>query len=136
MANAVMSLKMGRDWQTLADCVAQVRTFVDGHALGERTRYVLELVLEEILSNAVRHVSGHERRGVAVTVTIRGPAVSLEFEDRGRPFDPTDEAEQRLGQPGDEHGGFGLHLVRGFVDGWEYDHRDGANRLTVRIGGI
>ncbi|MBU1002686.1 MAG: ATP-binding protein [Proteobacteria bacterium] len=135
MANTAISLKMGRDWQTLSDCVAQVRAFADGHALAERTRYVLELVLEEILSNAVRHVAGDERRGVGVTVTVRDGAVSLMFEDRGRPFDPTQEAERRQGLDGDEHGGFGLHLVRNFVDGWEYSQRDGANRLTVLIGG-
>ncbi|BBD09135.1 ATP-binding protein [Desulfovibrio ferrophilus] len=135
MSEAALSLKMDRDWQTLADCVEQVRGFTSAYDLGERARYVLELVLEEILSNAVRHVPAGERRGVGVTVTVCGRGVSVMFEDRGVPFDPTFEAEQREGLSGDEHGGFGLHLVRNFVDAWEYSRQDGQNTLTVEIEG-
>jgi len=135
MPEKELSLKMERDWNTLAECLDKVREFGGAHALSGRTSYVLELVLEEILSNAVRHVPAGERRGVEVTVSVRGAGVRVRFDDRGVAFDPTAEAERREGLAGDECGGFGLHLVKGFVDHWEYARVQGANQLTLTIGG-
>ncbi len=83
--------------------------------LTARCVYALELVLEEWLSNVMRHgTSAGEAPAVDIQVRVLPQDVELRFEDRQQPFDP-------LRQPPPQHpaslddarpGGLGLELIR------------------------
>jgi anti-sigma regulatory factor (Ser/Thr protein kinase) len=92
------------------------------------------LVLDEIVSNIVRHGS---RKGrpcrVSVTVAFEQGVLTIQIVDTGAPFDPTrapvPARDRRL--PADGPGGLGLHLVRALMDVVEYRRHRGRNHLLI-----
>lgn len=122
--------------------------WVDGIAAAqhfpEDLSYAIQLCVEELLVNAVRHGGGQwegEAPGDAPPVTLwltltRGAgAVSLVVEDDGTPFDGTTAPLKPLGQPLEEvePGGLGLRLVRQFAGGMSYVREGGRNRTTLNF---
>ena len=100
--------------------------------------YSVELVLEETLLNVSTHAFGDEpARPCHLTVEADDDdSVSLQFEDDGMAFDPTQAEEPvvpgslQLARPG----GLGLALVRKRARSVAYERSDdGRNRLTIVI---
>lgn len=88
-----------------------VRTFLDRWGLGAQTM-TLELVVSELVSNAVRHGAG------AIKVEMRSDdgQIYLEVTDEGRASDlPWPVDAPRLGK---EPGSMGLWLVDQMTDRW------------------
>jgi len=70
----------------------EVSRFCAAHSLGGEVEFDLNLVLEELFVNSVRH-GGCEGTESSSRVRLRyDSAVEVEFYDRGRPFDPTLDA--------------------------------------------
>ncbi len=94
----------------------------------------LELAIEEIFANCVRHNPGGtgpidiriERQGARVRVAIVDP-------DAER-FDPRAAAEVRTELPLEQRrpGGLGIHFVRAIVDEIDYRH-EGRRAITVLV---
>jgi serine/threonine-protein kinase RsbW len=114
---------------------AAVADFCAANSLDDETGFQLNLVLEELFVNTVRH-GGCEGVPDSAHVRLRCAAegVEVEFRDRGRPFDPTAvpgtdihaSLEERSG------GGLGIHLVREIMRDLDYE-RDGEwNQLRMR----
>jgi serine/threonine-protein kinase RsbW len=99
----------------------------------ERLINRLEVVLEELVSNVVRH------NATATTVTLeaeyRDEAVSLTIEDNGAAFDPfeltmparfTTLEEAKLG-------GLGVPLIRRLTQSVHYQRTGGCNRVSAVV---
>jgi len=102
-----------------------------------RTMNRVEVVLEELVSNLVRH--SHGVKSLTVAAGYRGGIVDLIVEDDGVAFDPliaprpepfTTLADAQLG-------GLGIHLIRELTSSVCYDRvgdgSDARNRVSVRI---
>jgi len=118
----------------LVTLTAEVGRFCREHALAEDVEFDLDLVLEELFTNAVRHggcdgVSG----AVRVALRARPGGVFIEFADRGEPFHPDQAPAPDLNAPLEERrvGGLGIHLVRQIVRNLHYERAAGWNRLTM-----
>jgi anti-sigma regulatory factor (Ser/Thr protein kinase) len=112
----------------------EIGRFCAAHSLGEQVAFDLNLVLEELFVNTVRH-GGCEGMDQAARVRLRrGELVEVEFSDRGRPFNPTLTAAPDLDAPLDERsgGGLGIHLVRQIMRDLEYSRVNEWNRLTMK----
>jgi serine/threonine-protein kinase RsbW len=114
---------------------AEAARFCREHALGEDAEFDLNLVLDELFSNAIRH-GGCEGMREAARVRLEMRAnhdVAIEFADRGAPFDPTTAPEPDLDAPLETRaaGGLGIHLVRQIVRDLRYERVAGWNRLTM-----
>ncbi len=120
----------------LGRLVQQVDRFCLSAGLDRDAAFELNLVLEELFTNAVRH-GGCEGMKPAAYVRLglleRG-GVAVEFRDRGAPFDPTSAAEPDVTAPLSERrpGGLGIHLVRQMMHDLEYCRSGGWNRLAMR----
>lgn len=104
-----------------------------GQPPGELARYRLELVLEELLSNIVRH--GAARR-LTVRVGRETGRVWLRVEDDGPPFDPTGwqgNTTPPRDAPEASTGGRGILLVRRYAQRLDYRREAGHNRVDVAI---
>ena len=104
--------------------------------LPERTIYRIELIVEEVLSNIVRHAFTESSEStIGFCARLSAGDVVIEFEDHGRQFNPLEAAElPRASQVSrTEVGGWGISLMRRFADGLRYERRDGRNLLEVRI---
>jgi sigma-B regulation protein RsbU (phosphoserine phosphatase) len=94
----------------------------------------LQLALEEVLANVVRHGYGEGTPGeIEVRAQDAGDALRLEVRDRATRYCPLDEAAPPLERSLDERsaGGLGVHLVRQLMDRVDYTYEDGENRLVL-----
>ncbi|MGE4553234.1 MAG: ATP-binding protein [Desulfovibrionaceae bacterium] len=109
------------------------------HALGApgRAVYAAELVLEELMTNAVKY-GGEAVLAAALELELAlapeedETSLVILLADRGEPFDPTGAAAPVLGRPLEETlpGGLGLYMVRTMTSRLEY--RREADRNVIR----
>jgi len=110
---------------------AAIEAFARANGLADATRHTLELVLEEVVTNAIRH--GFEA-GAEGEIHVRlardpGGAVVATCSDPGRPFDPTrPPAPRSAAAPG----GRGHALKPRLTDEIGYEREAGRNRVTLR----
>ncbi len=107
--------------------------------VGDKDLFGLALALEECGSNIVNHSLRRDaQQKFQVAIEHTGSAVTVELRDRGPKFDPT---QVRAADPaaGDDRapGGWGIQLVRRYVDEIRYRREAGENvlRLTKRLIG-
>lgn len=110
-------------------------------ALGREHRLDPDLVerltycSEELFTNIVTYNPGL-RAAIRMRLDVRDAQATLAIEDDGTSFDPTTFPPPVKPRTLEEApiGGLGLHLVRQFSSGMEYERRGGSNHLVVRFG--
>lgn len=93
-----------------------------------------DLVLEELVCNTISYGYPDGRAGrIAVCLDALPATLRIELQDDGDAFDPFSLAPPDLTQTLAERaiGGLGIHLVRSYMDSWDYAYRDGRNRVTL-----
>ena len=62
------------------------------------------------------------------------PALTIEFRDRGKPFDPLSktDADVTLSAGERQIGGLGIYMVKNSMDDVRYAYENGENILTIR----
>jgi serine/threonine-protein kinase RsbW len=103
--------------------------------MGDDVEFDLNLVLEELFVNSIRHGGCAGVEGAAeIQFTMLPDGVGLEYADRGEPFDPTEAPAPDITAPLAERavGGLGIHLMRQIMRDIEYHRLDGWNRLRMR----
>lgn len=107
--------------------------FASDAALDARGGARLAVVVEELVSNAVRHGAEDGSIAIDLIMAIRGDEVTLVLEDDGVAFDPTED--RAFGGPDAETGGgVGLALVRAWANVFGYDRKYGRNRIELHLG--
>jgi anti-sigma regulatory factor (Ser/Thr protein kinase) len=105
-----------------------------GAGLAEDVVGELELVLEEVLVNVISYAYGEAGSGtIRVWAAVDDGTVTLEFRDRGCPFDPLARDTPELDLPIDSRpvGGLGIFLVTQLATRVSYERVEGENVLTV-----
>jgi anti-sigma regulatory factor (Ser/Thr protein kinase) len=110
-------------------------SFATQHDISGRLRYHLLVSIEEILTNIIKY--GFDEEGVhPIHITFRRveEQIEMEFEDRGREFNPLEIGEPDLDIPLEERklGGLGIHLVKKMVDEAKYRREGDRNILLLR----
>lgn len=100
--------------------------------------FAIQVCLEEAVANIIMYGAAKEDPlEIAVELERSGSTLVARVEDTGQQFDPTrfpppipatslEEAEV---------GDLGIHLMRSFASGMDYERRDCRNRLTLRFVG-
>ncbi len=140
----------------VGDCLEDFDAFARRERLDEAGRRDLAVVLDELLTNAVRHAILPQRAAASAspagrpapsppppastpTATVAlhrtGGAWELRLADGGPAFDPLTAPAPPAGAPLEQRvpGGVGIHLVRQLAASVIYERRDGENRLVVRL---
>ena len=118
----------------LRDVSRMVETFGAAHRLDDSRVYMINLALDELVTNSVNYgFDGVAEPRIEITLWISGRLLVLTITDNGRRFDPTEKARPDLSLPLEDRlpGGLGLHLVRTFADRVTYQFTAGENRLTL-----
>lgn len=114
---------------------AEIARFCREHSLADDVAFDLNLALEELFTNALRH-GGCEGMEDAVHIRLEreGDGVLVEFCDRGAAFDPLSAPAPDLESPLVDRlpGGLGVHLVRQIMSDLRYRRSDEWNRITMR----
>lgn len=119
--------------------MAQLPVWLQGlasrHVIPEDMEFAMNLCLEEVLSNVIRHgYAGQEDR--SVVVHYRRPRSGLHVfvvEDEAPHFNPLAAPDlPALSASGEIRvGGLGIRLLRQFANGLEYEPMPAGNRLTL-----
>ena len=128
---------MNGDIVALRNGQRRVREFLESSGVGERATYRAELVLDELVTNVIRHGYGADapKSAIDIGISIEPAEVVFTIEDDGPAFNPlaakeparpTSLAEAPLG-------GLGISLVRMAAAKIDYERRDERNRVRVRI---
>lgn len=136
MRTAALRLTIRSELSELARVRPGVQAWLDEWNASERLRYDVDLVLEEIVTNLIKHgCRGRTPKDITLALAVEGDFVTMRITDRGRRFDPrkvgppdlSDRIEDR--QPA----GLGIHLVRQVAELVDY-RRDGeCNVLDLRV---
>jgi anti-sigma regulatory factor (Ser/Thr protein kinase) len=116
----------------------QVAPWIDAlvprYEITEKSKFAIELCLEEALSNIIRHgYSNEPDHSLAVQLTNprKGYLVFI-VEDEAPPFNPVDSPDlPSYPFEDDRVGGQGIRLMRRFADTLEYLSTPAGNRLSI-----
>jgi serine/threonine-protein kinase RsbW len=105
------------------------------HKIPANTQYAMNLCMEEVLSNIIRHGYANKPDGMIVIRYVPGQGQScfLIVEDEAPRFDPLAAEETSMEEilDGTRIGGLGIRLLRGFAASLEYQPTAVGNRLTI-----
>ena len=114
----------------------EANEFLEIRSVSAPTVYKAGLVLEEILTNIIKYAfddrSVHEIR---VLLSLSDTALTVEFVDDGREFNPLSLPEPKLCHSISDcnEGGLGILLVRKMSESVEYRRDQGKNILTTTL---
>lgn len=89
---------------------------------------IVELVLSELVTNAVRHAGADEHGALGVEVECGRTAVRVTVTDPGPGFDPA-----KRGGPRGADGGWGLYVVGEIAERWWVERAPNGTRVIAEI---
>jgi len=131
-----LRLTLANDIPSLSRASEAVRSFLEKHDVGSDRIFSVDLVLEELVTNIIRHAyddgSTHE---IDIRLVVEPGRVVITVEDDGPEFDLREAPPANL--DGDlesrQPGGMGIHLVREVAERIDYRRVGGRNRVEVGI---
>jgi anti-sigma regulatory factor (Ser/Thr protein kinase) len=100
----------------------------------QKAQMQIDVAVEEVFSNIARYAYSPET-GLAVIRIRTGPnEIRLEFEDRGEPYNPLENADPDISAPAENRplGGLGVFMVKKMMDTVEYRYEGSKNLLTLK----
>lgn len=130
-----MLMAVPRTMESLAVLVDFVREFLRSEGLPDDVAFDMDLVIEELFTNLVRHAQGGGPIDVAIERSPGEIHISLKGAEQS-PFDPTRAPRVNVNLPIEERraGGLGIHFVRELCREFRYEWRDGVGITTVVMG--
>jgi serine/threonine-protein kinase RsbW len=132
---ADMRGRFRREIEALDEVFRFLEDFCTAAEVGEHARFTVNLVVEELFTNMVRHNAGAQGE-IDVAIERVGDALRLELVDTDvERFDPTKVPSPDVGAPIGERrpGGLGLHLVQTMVDDVSYAYEPQTRRMRVSV---
>lgn len=133
-----MMLQLHAAPEEVMRAVETMQEFAKAQGVPEKLIFGLALALEECGSNIVNHALQRDaQQQFQIFIEHTDGSLVIELRDRGPEFDPTTAAERKPPAEDDLPGGWGIQLVRRYVDEIQYRRDAGENilRLTKRLGG-
>jgi len=133
-----MTLKLQATAVEVMRAVDALQRFGRARGVPEKALFGLTLALEECGSNVVNYALRDEPgQTFQVSFEHTMDAVTIELRDRGPQFDPTPAMNRPVANHDESHGGWGLPLVRRYMDEIRYRREDGENvlQLVKRLNG-
>ena len=110
--------------------VEALQEFAPANGVPDKAVFGLALALEECASNIVNHALQRDaRQKFQVMLESTDDHFIIELRDRGPEFDPTVSSQEPREE--DALGGWGIELVRRYIDEIHYTRADGENILRL-----
>jgi anti-sigma regulatory factor (Ser/Thr protein kinase) len=136
MSNAGASrLVLGNDVAELERLAGWIEGFTR-QGTSPDVSFAVQLCLEEAVANIIMYgAAKNDALVIAVELERNCGTLVARIEDNGRQFDPTRAPPPAPAASLDEAkvGDVGIHLMRSFANGMDYERREGRNRLTLRF---
>lgn len=112
-----------------------VREFGEWHGVPQEALFVINLSLDEVVTNIVTHSpkSPPGAKEILIRLSTADGKVSAEVEDDGGAFNPLNLPAPDIEAPLHDRspGGLGIHLVRSLMDHVDYRRIGRRNRFTM-----
>ena len=133
-AATVVTLRLPSDVACIEEAVELVtRHCLAGHDTSKKTRFRLQVVLSEALSNAIVRGNQEERgKWVHVQAELGPDAIRLMVTDEGKGFNPLTIPEPIRPEQLDEANGRGLYLIRKLVDAVQFNEQGNSICMILR----
>src|SRR5262245_7621616 len=128
MSSGVLSLVLSNQRREVARLMDRVEAQCREWGLSEDDTVNLNLILDEFVSNVIRHGYANEGpREIHVVVSLAGNVASIRIEDDAKAFNPLDAPPPDLDLPIDQRpiGGLGIFIARSLADSVEYRRERG-----------
>lgn len=119
----------------LTQLLDTVEAFGEAQSLPVGTVMTLNLVLEELVTNAITHGSEAGGAVVSVSAALEGDRILGTVRDNGKAFNPLEHREPDTTLPLEDReiGGLGLYLVRQMAQGLDYKRVGAENVLNFQL---
>lgn len=100
---------------------------------GMKLQTQITVSAEEIFVNIANYAYSPKTGSATVRVTV-GDEAAIEFEDRGKPYNPLEKGDPDITSNAEERdiGGLGIFIVKQMMDAVEYRNEDGKNILVIK----
>ncbi len=127
---------VANDLTAISGLMDAVDDYLKRSEVSARVGTAVKVVVEESLSNIIRHgFEGEQRHDIRVGLGVDPSEIAIRLEDDGKPFNPLTVPRQATSQPPDEliEAGLGMHLVRNMTRAMSYRWQDGKNVFEIWI---
>jgi serine/threonine-protein kinase RsbW len=134
MAPAPQTITLKNDMEEIPRLADFVDAFVDPLPATQKDRMALQLALEELVTNVIKHgYADGQPHAFTVALATAGDRVTAVVDDDAPAYDPLARAEVDTSLPLEDRpiGGLGVHLVKKLMSAAHYERRDGRNILTL-----
>ncbi|MEZ0334245.1 MAG: ATP-binding protein [Gemmatimonadales bacterium] len=133
-AGTLVTLRLPSDISWIEEAVELVvRHCLAGHQATKKTRFRLQVVLSEALSNAIVRGNGENtEKWVDVRAELLSETIRVHVTDEGPGFDPGLVPDPVTPEQLDTSGGRGLYLIRKLVDSVEFNEQGNSICMTLR----
>jgi len=130
----LVTLRLPSDISWIEEAVELVvRHCLAGHQTTKKTRFRLQVVLSEALSNAIVRGNGENtEKWVDVRAELLSDTIRVHVTDEGPGFDPGLVPDPVTPEQLDTSGGRGLYLIRKLVDSVEFNEQGNSICMTLR----
>jgi len=128
-------LCLANHFDAIAPASDAIEEFLIAHAVPEDIHYLARLVVEELVSNAIKYAYDDDlHHEIELHTEVQDDVFTLSIHDDGHPFDPNSLPDPDTSLPAAERpiGGLGLYLVRSMSDSMEYSRTGLKNIVTIR----
>jgi len=133
-ASTLVTLRLPSDIGCIEEAVELVvRHCLAGHQATRKTRFRLQVVLSEAISNAIVRGNQEDRaKWVDVRAELLADIIRVYVSDEGPGFDPGAVPDPVHPTQLDEAGGRGLYLIRKLVDLVQFNEQGNTICMTLR----
>lgn len=138
MSSRSLSIVLVNDRKEIPRLADIAQRFGEVHHLSEDDTLNIQLVLDEIVINAIIHgyeeAGDHNQHEIHVRLALDEQLLlTIEVEDDARPYDPREAPEPQFDLPIEERriGGLGVHIVKALMDTIDYRRENNHNILTM-----
>ena len=106
----------------------------DSHEISDKTRFSLELVLEEAVTNVFNYAFDKtEEHQFSLELNLGESDISIILQDNGIAFNPLQQQEpvQANSIEDAKIGGMGIHLIKSYTKLVDYFRKEGTNNLLM-----
>ncbi len=130
-----LSFELKNDLAEIEQLAATLERFCEAHRIRLDIVNIVNLALEEIVTNIISYGYGGEGGGHRIRIDLAhdGQRLTALVEDSAKAFDPLQKASPDTNAPLEERGvgGLGIHLVKTLMDEVRYSREDGRNVLFI-----
>lgn len=133
-AATLVTLRLPSDVGCIEEAVELVvRHCLAGHHATRSTRFRLQVVIAEALSNAIMRGNREDRaKWVDVRAELLADLIRVYVSDQGPGFDPSSVPDPIQPDQLDEASGRGLYLIRKLVDSVQFNEQGNTICMTLR----